>query len=166
MDKNNLVEKVREIALRATEKEALELVHVEMVGSGKKKTIRIYIDKATGITHEDCRAVSKEVDKILEEADPISNAYTLEVSSPGIERGLYKLKDFERFADNLAKIKTHSAIGNQKNFRGMIKGVEAEEIIFDDKTSGILNIPHSNIKKANLEFDIEKELRQAKKQKS
>lgn len=163
MNKINTVEQVREIAENVTEKLALELVHVEVAGSGKKKTIRIYIDKEAGILHEDCTAVSRGIEEILDSKDLVSDAYILEVSSPGIERGLYSLEDFEKFTDNLAKIKTDSAINGQRNFRGNIIGVENEEVIFDDKTNGKVQIPYGIIKKANLEFDMEKELKEAKK---
>ncbi len=166
MNKINLVERVREIAAQVVEKQALELVHVEIDGAGKGQTVRIFIDKDSGITHEDCAVVSHEVEQILEEKDIFPNAYLLEVSSPGIERGLYSLKDFEKFSDSLAKVKTHTDINGQRNFRGKINGINGEEIIFDDKTNGIVNIPFVFVKKANLEFDIEKELKQAKKRKS
>lgn len=163
MNKINIVEQVREIAEKVVEKLALELVHVELAGSGKNQVVRIYIDKEAGITHDDCSIVSREIEDILDEKDPITNAYTLEVSSPGIERGLYTLQDFERFAGNKAKLKTESPLNGQKNFKGTIVGVKGEEIIFDDKTNKLVNIPFALVKKANLEFDIEEELRQAKR---
>ncbi len=166
VNKINTVEQVREIAASITEKLALELVHVEAVGTGNKKTIRIYIDKEAGILHEDCSAVSHGIEEILDSKDLISDAYILEVSSPGIERGLYSLADFEKFTNNSAKVKTDAAINGQRNFRGKIIGVEGEEVIFDDKTNGRVQIPYALVKKANLEFDLEGELQAAKKSKS
>lgn len=148
---------------KAIEDQELELVHVEVVGSSKNSTVRIYIESEIGITHEDCSLVSRRVEDLLDENDPIESAYTLEVSSPGIERGLYSLKDFEKFADNSAKVKTDTAINGQRNFRGKIIGVKDELVVFDDKTNGVLEIPHSFVKKANLQFDIERELKQAKR---
>lgn len=166
MNKLNLTNKVREIAEKATENLALELVHVEIVGSGKKQTIRIYIDKEEGIVHDDCSAVSQEVEKVLDEKDLIPNSYVLEVSSPGIERGLYSIRDFERFINSKAKVKTHASVNGQKNFLGTIIEVIGEKITFDDKTNGIVEIPYEIIKKANLKFDIQEELRQANRRKS
>ena len=139
VNKSKLTNKIREIAENATNKLALELVHVEIVGSGKKQTIRIYIDKEQGIIHDDCSAVSEEVEKVLDEEDLIPNSYVLEVSSPGIERGLYSIKDFERFVDSKAKVKTHTSINGQKNFLGKIIEVIDEDITFDDKTNGIVD---------------------------
>ena len=80
--------------------------------------------------------VSSEVGEILEEEDFIPTAYILEVSSPGLERGLYSLEDFEKFTGNLAKFKTYQAINGQKNYSGRIIGIEGEEVVFEDKTNG------------------------------
>ena len=166
VNKNTITEKVREIAEEIVEKHNLELVHIEFKGSGKQQALRIFIDKEEGITHDDCSAVSHDLEKFLDEDDFIDDRYILEVSSPGIERGLYSLADFEKFKGNSAKLKTHTPIGNQRNFKGEILRVEGDEIIFQDKTNGEVRIPYEIVNKANLEFDIEEELKQAKKGKS
>ncbi len=162
MSKHPIDERIREIAAGAAEKNGLELVHVEAVGFGKNKTIRIFIDKQTGITHDDCSAVSSEVSELLDAADLIESAYLLEVSSPGLERELYSLKDFEKFAGNLLRVKTKTAINGQKHFRGKILKVEGEEIFFEDRTSGEASFPYSAVAKANLEIDIDAELKRKK----
>lgn len=159
MDKLSIAEKVNEIAGEVAEKNLLELVRAEIVGSAKEPIVRIFIDKPQGVSHEDCVIVSREIGTILDEKDFISADYTLEVSSPGLERELYSLKDFEKFAGNLAKVKTRIAIGGQRNFRGRIKAVENEEIIFEDKTNGEVRFPYEAVAKANLEIDIEEEFR-------
>ena len=129
------------------------------VGFGKNKTIRIFIDKETGITHDDCSAVSSQISELLDAADLIELAYVLEVSSPGLERELYSLKDFEKFAGSLVKVKTKTAINGQKHFRGKILKVEGDEIFLDDRTSGEASFPYAAVAKANLEIDIDKELK-------
>jgi ribosome maturation factor RimP len=86
----------------------------------------------------------------------------LEVSSPGLDRGLYKRADYERFAGNQAKIKTQRPIGGQRNFRGRLIGIDGEEVIFEDKTSGRVRVPLDSITKANIEIDVESELRARK----
>ncbi len=159
MSKHLIEERVREIAARVTEENKLELVHAETVGSKHNPTIRIFIDKPGGISHGDCKIVSRGVEAILDADETILPTYMLEVSSPGLERELYSLKDFERFAGKLAKVKTGKEIGGQKNFRGRIVGVQGEEILFDDKTSGAVNFPYSAVVKANLEIDLEVELK-------
>ncbi len=100
------------------------LVHSEVFGSVKDRTVRVFIDKEGGVTHDDCAAVSSKIGDLIDEEDFIPTAYTLEVSSPGLERGLYSLEDFEKFAGKLAQFKTYSAINGQKNFNGRIVGIE------------------------------------------
>ena len=154
-------ERVREIAERAARERGLEVVHVEMAGAGRSRALRVFIDKPERVTHEDCSEVSHHVSTVLDVEDFIHEPYTLEVSSPGLERGLYKRADYERFAGSLAKLKTRDAIGGQRNFRGRIEGVEGDEVIFDDRTSGRVRIPVEGVVKANLEIDVEEEFRRA-----
>jgi ribosome maturation factor RimP len=99
---------------------------------------------------------------VLDVEDFIHSAYTLEVSSPGLERGLYKLADYQRFAGSAAKLKVRTPINSQRNFRGRIVEVESDNVIFEDRTSGRLTIPFDSIVKANLEVDVESEFRQAR----
>lgn len=152
-------ERIREIAVRVATENNLELVHTQIAGANKSLTVRVFIDKPGGVTHEDCSAVSRQLDTIFDAEDFVLSAYLLEVSSPGLERELYSLKDFERFVGKLAKVKTNVAIDGQRNFRGRIAGIEGEEIVFDDKTRGVARFPYSAVAKANLEIDLEEELK-------
>jgi ribosome maturation factor RimP len=153
--------RVREVAERAARERGLELVHVEVAGGARSPVVRVFIDKPGGVTHEDCSEVSRHVGTVLDVEDFIPGAYTLEVSSPGLERGLYNRGDYERFAGRLARLKTRGAVGGQRNFRGRIVAVEGEEVLFDDKTTGRVRVPLSEVAKANLEIDIEEEFRVA-----
>lgn len=164
MGKQSIEQRIREIAEQVAEANNLELVHSEVVGAIKNRTVRIFIDKPDGVSHEDCAMMSNRVGEIIEEEDFIPTAYILEVSSPGLERGLYKLEDFKKFAGKAARFKTYQAINGQKNFSGRIIGVEDEEIVFEDKTSGEVKISFSAIAKANLEIDLEEEFKRAKGQ--
>lgn len=159
MNKDLIAEKIKTIAENVASEENLELVHVEMIGAGKNSTLRIFIDKPEGVTLEDCSNVSRQMSQILDADDFIPTAYTLEVSSPGLERDLYNLKDFEKYAGNLAKVKTKHPINGQKNFRGRITEVKGEEIIFEDRTSGAVSFPYNAVAKANLELDLDEELK-------
>ena len=162
MNKDLITERVEKIAGNSVKDANLELVHVEIGGTGRKPTVRIFIDKPGGVTIEDCSAISLSVGKILDEEDFIPSAYTLEVSSPGLERGLYNLNDFQRFIGEKAKVKINEPINGQKNFRGKISAVENENVIFEDITSGMVNIPYRTVTKANLEIDFEEEFKKAK----
>lgn len=152
-------ERVREIAENVAIDHGVELVHVEVAGPEQKPIVRIFIDKPNGVTHEDCSEVSLHIGTIFDVEDFIHSAYTLEVSSPGLERGLYKRADYERFAGRLARMKTQSPISGQRNFRGRLLGVDGEDILFEDRTNGRVRVPLNAIAKASLELDVEEEFR-------
>ena len=160
--KQQIEERIREIAVQTAEENGLELVQAEVAGSGKKLTVRVFIDKEGGVMHEDCSNMSRSLEKIFDEEDFIPAAYLLEVSSPGLERELYSLKDFEKFAGSLVKVKLNAPVDGQKVFRGRIVKVEDEKIIFDDKTKGTARFPFSAVAKANLEIDLEEEFKREK----
>src|SRR5438874_2560478 len=132
MQSGSVADKVNEIAEQAAIDHGLELVHAELAGPEGHPIVRVFIDKPGGVTHDDCSDVSTQIGTVLDVDDFIHSAYTLEVSSPGIERGLYKLADYERFTGSQAKLKTRVAIGNQRNFRGRIAGLEGDSVIFED----------------------------------
>ncbi len=162
METASVAERVHQIAEQAAIDHGLELVHAEVAGPEGHPVLRVFIDKPGGVTHDDCSGVSTQIGTVLDVEDFIHSAYTLEVSSPGIERGLYKLADYERFAGSLAKIRTRVAIENQRNFRGRIIGVNGDSVVFEDLTSGRVTMPFDSIAKANLEVDVENEFRQAR----
>ncbi len=149
------------MAERVAVEHGLELVHVEMATVGRLPVARIFIDKPGGVTHADCAAMSLHLGTILDVEDFIHSNYTLEVSSPGLERGLYKREDYVRFAGQLAKVLTRAKINGQRNFRGRLVAVEGDAVIFDDKTNGRVSIPLDEIAKANTEIDVDEEFRLA-----
>lgn len=154
--------RIEELASRVCVDYGLELVHAEVAGPDGKPIVRLFIDKPTGVTHQDCAEVSLHLGTILDVEDFIHSPYTLEVSSPGLERGLYKREDYERFAGHPAKLKSRVAVNGQRNFRGRIIGVDGRNIVFDDQTSGRVSLPFEEIVKANLEIDVEEEFRRSK----
>ncbi len=153
--------RVREVAEGAASDYGLELVHIEVARSGGRgETIaRIFIDKPEGVTHEDCAHISRHTAAVLDAEDFLHGNYTLEVSSPGLERGLYKRGDYERFSGRLAQIKTAKPINSQRNFRGRILGVDADSVVFEDRTNGRVFIPLELIAKGNLAIDVEAEFK-------
>ena len=162
MDPRSVAERVREIAEQAAIDHGVELVHAEVAGPEGHPIVRLFIDKPGGVTHSDCSKVSHQTSTVLDVEDFIHSAYVLEVSSPGLERGLYKRADYERFAGSQAKIKVRAPINGQRNFRGRILGVDDEKVIVEDRTSGRVEIPLDGIVKANLEADVESEFRSAR----
>lgn len=147
-------EAISEIIERVAAREGLELVHWEAVGPRNNFVLRIYIDKPGGVTHGDCEKVSNQVGTLLDVEDLISNRYVLEVSSPGIERGLYKRADYERFSGSRIKVRVSEPIDGQRNFRGKLIGLIGEGISLDADGRGQIEIPYEQIVKANIEYEF------------
>ena len=142
-------------------REGYELVDVEVLGAGSGTIVRLFIDKQGGVTLDDCATVSEAVSAMLDVEDPIETSYSLEVSSPGLDRPLRKAADFQRFAGRKAKIKTFGPLegaGNRKVFVGVLKGCEAD-LVRIDVDGTLFTLPMERIAKANLiwEFDDEDE---------
>ena len=118
------LEHVRQIAERVTASHGLELVEAEFRGGGKARMLRLFIDKPGGVTHEDCANVSREVGTILDVEDAVpGGSYTLEVSSPGLDRKLAKPADYERFAGKRVRVTTREPIAGSRNFDGRLEGL-------------------------------------------
>ncbi|HWP45400.1 MAG TPA: ribosome maturation factor RimP [Blastocatellia bacterium] len=147
-------EAIGKIIERVTSREGLELVHWETVGPRNNFVLRIYIDKPGGVDHGDCELVSNQVGALLDVEDLIAHRYTLEVSSPGIERGLYKPEDYQRFAGNRIKLRTAEPINGQRNFRGMLLGLDQNTVRLDADGLGQIEIPYERIVKANIEYEF------------
>ena len=147
-------EAIGAIIERVVAREGLELVHWAAVGPRNNFVLRIYIDKPGGVNHGDCETVSNQVGGLLDIEDLIANRYTLEVSSPGVERGLYKPGDYERFAGNRVKVKTAAPINGQRNFRGRLVGINEGIVRLDAVGIGEVEIPYEQIVKANIEYEF------------
>src|SRR6266446_277438 len=120
--------RVRQLVEEVVESQGYELVEVEFKGAGKSSLLRIFIDKPAGISHEDCELVSEQVGTVLDVEDLIPFPYTLEVSSPGLDRKLFKESDYTRFEGKLARIQTRIPLHQQKVFRGRLQGVHEGKV--------------------------------------
>ena len=147
-------EAINEIIERVTAREGLELVHWETVGPRNHFVLRIFIDKPGGVTINDCERVSNQVGTLFDVEDLIPNQYTLEVSSPGIERGLYKRADYERFAGSRVRLRTAEPIGGQRNFKGTLIGLSGDTVSLEADAAGRIDIPFEQIAKANIEYEF------------
>jgi len=131
----------------------LELVDVEYVKEHSTWVLRVYLDKPDGIDLEDCQRVSQALDLKLDAEDPIPGAYSLEVSSPGLERPLKKASDYQRFKGRLVKIRTYSGLHGRKRFEGILEGLRDENVVL--KWEGdTIEIPLELVAKANLAMDL------------
>ena len=108
-----------------------ELVGVEFHGGGTNGLLRVYIDHEDGITVEDCQAVSHQVSGLLDVEDPIPGHYSLEVSSPGLDRPLFSARDYARFAGQRVKLRMHGQVQGRRNFTGLLVGLEGDKVIVE-----------------------------------
>jgi ribosome maturation factor RimP len=126
-----------------------ELVGVEYLSQGKHSVLRVYIDQEQGISVEDCAEVSRQVSAVLDVEDPIKGEYTLEVSSPGLDRPLFTLEQYQRYSGSLAEIRLRSPLEGRRKFKGRMHGVRDEQVVIDvDGVEYLLAL--DNIEKANL----------------
>jgi len=131
-----------------------ELVGVEFLGAGGYGTLRVYIDRDSGVNLDDCAAISHQISGILDVEEPIKQAYDLEVSSPGIERPLFKRADFERFTGKIARIKLAVGLLGRKNFKGELQGVVDSKLVTIEVDGEVFDLPYADIAKANLIGDF------------
>src|SRR5436305_1552286 len=126
------LEKVQAITERVAASMGLEVVEVELRGGGKARMLRIFIDKPQGVTHEDCASVSREVSTILDVEDAVgSGSYVLEVSSPGLDRKLFRAADFERFRGSRVKLTTRMPVNGNRHFEGRLENFESGRLTLD-----------------------------------
>lgn len=152
MDKNALVEKLEELVKPIADELNYELYYIEYIKENGDFYLRIYIDKPEGISLNDCEALSRRVSDMLDVEDPISDSYYLEVSSPGLNRGLYKDEHFKRYIGKEVFVKFTGSLSGHKNIKGILKAVDDESITVEGESE--LNIPKSKIKSANLDGEI------------
>jgi len=145
----DIVAKAWELAEPLCLSEGMELIHVEFQRESGGRILRLYIDKPGGVNVDDCATVSSQLGDILDIKLDTEFPYTLEVSSPGIDRPLSRISDFEKFTGNTAKIRTAYPINNQKNFKGVLRGVLDDNIALQTDTETVM-IPFRDITKAKL----------------
>jgi ribosome maturation factor RimP len=176
------LDRVREIAERVAASSGLEVVEVEFRGSGQARMLRVFLDKPgavsgdplAGVTHGDCANFSREFGTILDIEDAVPTSYTLEVSSPGLDRKLTKARDFERFVGSRVKLMTRNPVNNNRFFEGRLESFHDGKLILDLSVSshksrrkmGVgkmgaaadqgqkIGIEFANVEKANLVPEI------------
>jgi len=161
--KEEILEKVRTIAAPLAAAEGLELVDVELAGAGGHPTLRLYIDKAGGVSLDDCTQVSRALSAALDVEDPIEGSYELEVSSPGLDRPLRTREHFEHFTGEKVRVKTFGPLqeaDSRKTFVGRLQGMEDESVVVEVE-GAVFRIPLKLIAKANIEPTFDGGLRES-----
>jgi len=152
--RESVASKIEEIAQRVTESEGLELVEVEVKGGGSQRLVRISIDKPAGVTHSDCELVSQQVGVILDVEDVVPGGrYTLEVSSPGIERKLVKPRDYERFQGRRIRVALQEPLDNQRNWEGTLAGISGTVITLQTDSGKTVEFRFDQVQRANLKHE-------------
>jgi ribosome maturation factor RimP len=146
------ISKIETIAEETAKPAGIEIVEVELKGSGRHQLLRIYIDKPEGVTHADCELISRGVSEVLDKEDPIAGSYELEVSSPGVERKLVKWRDWERFAGKKVKVAL-KAPSEPRHFDGVIARAEAQHVTVELAGGGEITFPFEQVDRANLKFE-------------
>jgi ribosome maturation factor RimP len=126
-----------------------ELVGVEYQGGTSNGLLRVYIDSEQGISADDCQKVSYLVSGVLDVKDPIKGHYTLEISSPGLDRLLFRPEDFERFAGQLARVRMSHPVDGQRRFKGHLRGLDGDKVVIEQEGQEI-SLPFDDIEQARL----------------
>ena len=152
--KEELLQAVAALSEQAAEGTGVEIVDVDLRGSGKARLLRVYIDKPGGVSHDDCETISRRLGAELDEKDVIPDeGYTLEVSSPGVDRPLKKLRDFERVVGQSIKLSLHEPISGNKRLEGKLLRVTGDALFLEASDDPEIRIELDQVQKANLKFD-------------
>ena len=159
-------DKIRAIAERVSATHGVELVETELRGGGKARMLRVTIDKPEGVTHEDCANVSRDLSTVLDVEDAVpGGSYTLEVSSPGLDRKLLKPSDYTRFIGSRIKLTTREPVNGNRHFEGRLERVSEGKLTLETMAGKKpkpghahpgqkVQIDLANVEKANLVPEI------------
>ncbi|MCG6962492.1 MAG: ribosome maturation factor RimP [Acidobacteria bacterium] len=144
---------LREQLLSLVEGEGLQLLDVEVVGSGPKTVLRLVIDGPAGVNLDQCAFVSRQASALLDVEDPIAHHYTLEVSSPGLERKLYSEGDYHRFAGSNVKVRMRPEYREVRSASGQLLGLENGLVRLLDQSGETIELPFDHVFETRLQVD-------------
>ena len=151
------MERVRSVALRVTADRGFELVDIELKQAKSEKLVRIFVDRPGGIGLEDLQSVSEEVSAILDAEDPIEGHYTLEVSSPGLDRPLKGEADYRRFVGRLAKLASYEPVEGRRHWTGRIVGCDDGIVTLElEEEKASARVPLAKVSHGRLEVEFPK----------
>jgi ribosome maturation factor RimP len=154
VENTGLTEHIESLAEQAAAGTAIEIAEVQLRGAGKARLLRVYIDKPGGVTHGDCELVSERLSKLLDEEDAVpGSSYTLEVSSPGVERKLAKPRDFERVVGQKIRLAVREPVEGQSRFEGKLAHFAGHTLALEISPGRLVHVPLEQVQKANLKFE-------------
>jgi ribosome maturation factor RimP len=159
MDRSKVSETVAKLVEPIAHERGLELIDVEFRPQGRRSVLRLYLDRDGGVNLDELSEMSGEVGDVLDAHDAVPGVYTLECSSPGINRPLRKSADFARFVGKQVRVRTHQPIDGARSFLGRLAASSATDIEIDDPARGHVVVPLHDIERANYEHDFAGELR-------
>ena len=152
------MERVRSVATRVTADRGFELVDVELKRAPGGQLLRLYVDKPGGIGLDELESVSHEVSAILDAEDPIEGHYTLEVSSPGLDRPLRTEDDYRRFVGRLAKLSSYELVDGRRHWTGRIVACEGGVVTLElEKGEGQAQVPFAKVSHGRLDVEFPKQ---------
>lgn len=143
-------QQIEDLLTPTVEALGFELWGVEYLSQGRHTLLRLYIDGPDGINVDDCAAVSEQVSAVMDVEDPISGEYTLEVSSPGMDRLLFKLGQYPGYVGEIVELRLRSAFEGRRKYKGILKGIEGEDIVLHVDDHEYL-LPFETIEKARVQ---------------
>lgn len=154
LEKSGLLDKINGLGEQAASGTGIQIVEIQLRGAGKARLLRVFIDKPQGVTHGDCEIISERLGALIDaDENVLQEGYTLEVSSPGVERQLSKPRDFERVVGQKIRLGLRQPIDGQQRFEGKLTGFAGDTLEVEVAPEQILRIPREQIQKANLKFE-------------
>ena len=154
VEKTELIQRITELGEQAAAGTLIEIAEVQLRGAGKARLLRVYIDSPGGVTHGDCELISQRLSKLLDDEDTIpGDSYTLEVSSPGVERNLSKPRDFERAVGKKIRLAVRDPIEGQTRFEGKLARFADQALDLELSPGRLVHVPLEQVHKANLKFE-------------
>ena len=153
-EKSNASEQIGALAERAAAGTGIEIVEAELRGAGRARLLRVYIDKPGGVTHADCELISDKLGRLLDEQDVVpGGSYTLQVSSPGLERKLSKPRDFERAVGQKLRLTLREPVDGTARVEGKLAAFANGTLEVETASGDLMHVPLERVHKANLKFE-------------
>jgi ribosome maturation factor RimP len=154
VEQSGLIQRINELGEQATSGTGIEIVEIQLRGAGRARLLRVYIDRPGGITHADCELISHRLGKLLDDEDALpGETYTLEVSSPGVERKLSKPRDFERVIGKKIRLSVREPVEGQTRFEGRLFRFADGVLELETGPEHLVHVPLDRVQKANLKFE-------------
>ena len=151
---SEVVDRITALGERAASGSGIEIVEIQLRGSGKARLLRVYIDKKGGVTHGDCELISNRLGELLDAEDTLpGEGYTLEVSSPGLDRKLSKPRDFERVIGQKVRLSLREPLDGLKSFDGTLAAFSDNVLDIETAPGSTRRVPLEKVQKANLKLE-------------